>query len=195
VKPSLVRIELLLLVVVLTSSGKSGAAQLETAESGVDALERQLEMQRHEQLVVRKASPDSMLAPFTSDGCSGGLSVGWEYLAGKIQRFQATHGTRPAWEACCITHDRVYHSAGPREATAAESFTARREADLELRACVLGIGVKRTPELSAEYGVSAEEVELLYAAIADLMYRAVRIGGMPCTGLPWRWGYGWPACD
>jgi len=20
-------------------------------------------------------------------------------------------------------------------------------------------------------------------------------GGMPCTGLAWRWGYGWPSCD
>jgi hypothetical protein len=123
------------------------------------------------------------------------LSVGWEYLAGKIQRFQATHGTHPAWEACCIIHDRAYHRAGPREATAAESFTARREADLALKACVLETGFKRTPELSAEYNLSAQEVELLYAAIAELMYRAVRIGGMPCTGLPWRWGYGWPACD
>ena len=34
----------------------------------------------------------------------------------------------------------------------------------------------------------------LYAAIAELMYRAVRIGGIPCSGLPWRWGYGWPEC-
>ena len=32
-------------------------------------------------------------------------------------------------------------------------------------------------------------------AIADLMYRAVRIGGVPCTGLPWPWDYGWPECD
>ena len=30
---------------------------------------------------------------------------------------------------------------------------------------------------------------------ADMMYRAVRIGGGPCTGLPWRWGNGWPGCN
>ena len=184
-----------MLMVVLSAACNSGAEQRDTLASGVDALEHQLEMRRHEQLVARKARPDSMLAPFTTDGCSGGLSVGWEYLAGKIQRFQTTHGARPAWESCCIIHDRVYHSAGPREANAAESFAARKEADLALKACVLQTGVTRTPELSAEYGVSDEDVELLYAAIADLMYRAVRVGGMPCTGLPWRWGYGWPACD
>jgi hypothetical protein len=48
---------------------------------------------------------------------------------------------------------------------------------------------------SADYGLSGQEVETLYAAIAALMYRAVRVGGMLCTGLPWRWGYGWPECE
>jgi hypothetical protein len=38
-------------------------------------------------------------------------------------------------------------------------------------------------------------VGFIYQGIADLMYRAVRLGGIPCSGLPWRWGYGWPACD
>ena len=37
-------------------------------------------------------------------------------------------------------------------------------------------------------------VETLYAANAELMYSAVRIGGIPCSALPWRWGYGWPEC-
>jgi hypothetical protein len=128
-------------------------------------------------------------------GCSGGLSIGWEYLSGRIQNFQATHGSQPAWESCCIKHDQAYHTGGPREATAAESFEARKEADLGLKACVLETGVTRIPELRAEYNVSAREAEILYAVIADLMYRAVRIGGMPCTGLPWRWGYGWPECE
>ena len=168
-------------------NGKSGAA--------IDALEHQLEMGRHELLAARKARPDGVLAPFTTDGCSGGLSVGWEYLAGKIRGFHAIHGTHPAWEACCITHDQAYHAGGPRKATADQSFEARKAADLTLKACVLETGVERIPELSAEYDVPAREVEILYTAIAELMYRAVRIGGMPCTGLPWRWGYGWPECD
>ena len=39
------------------------------------------------------------------------------------------------------------------------------------------------------------DLGLVYEVIGDLMYRAVRIGGIPCSGLPWRWGYGWPECD
>jgi len=31
--------------------------------------------------------------------------------------------------------------------------------------------------------------------IAEIMYRAVRLGGAPCTTLPWRWGFGWPKCE
>jgi len=186
---------LLLLGLVLFFSGNSSAETTGKLESGIDALERQLEMKRHEQLVARKAHPGNVLAEFTTDGCSGGLSVGWEYLAGKIQHFQAMHGTRPAWESCCVTHDRAYHTGGPTGATAAESFEARKAADLALQACVLETGMKRIPELSAEYTISAQEVETLYRAIAALMYRSVRIGGMPCTGLPWRWGYGWPECE
>ena len=186
---------LLLLGVVLFCSGNGNAETTGKLESSIDALERQLEMKRHEQLVALKADPKSALAEFTTDGCSGGLSVGWEYLAGKIQHFHAMHGTRPAWESCCVTHDRTYHTGGPREATAAESFAARREADLELKACVLETGMRRIPELSAEYTISPREVETLYRAIAALMYRSVRVGGMPCTGLPWRWGYGWPECE
>lgn len=84
--------------------------------------------------------------------------------------------------------------AGARHATAEQSFKARRQADLELRSCVLDTGLKRSPELSAEYDLSEEEIAIIYTAIANLMYRAVRIGGIPCSTLPWRWGYGWPEC-
>jgi hypothetical protein len=184
-----------LLLLVMLCCANAGAEQGDEPESGLDALERQLEMGRHEQLVARKAHADSVLAAFTTDGCSGGLSVGWEYLAANLPRFHAAHGTRPPWESCCILHDQAYHGGGPREASAAESFEARKQADLDLKACVVETGVKRAPELSVEYDLSTRDVEVLYDAIADLMYRAVRIGGMPCTGLPWRWGYGWPECD
>lgn len=192
----MVKIVLLSLLIALLCFVNVSAQQSDKSEfSGVDALERQLEMKRHEQLVTTKTHHDSELVEFTTDGCSGGLSVGWEYLAKNIQHFHTIHGTRPAWEPCCITHDRAYHTAGPRDATAGESFEARKKADLALKTCVVETGEKRTPKLGAEYKVSPQEVAILYAAIANLMYRAVRIGGMPCTGLPWRWGYGWPECE
>ncbi len=164
-------------------------------ESAVDSLERQLEMGRHKQLVVNKLQKQGELTVFTTDGCSGGLSVGWEYLATHISQFQTIHGDLPPWQSCCVTHDLVYHKAGGRTADAEESFALRREADRALQSCVAATGTDRLPELSLQYHLSAREVVLLYTGIANLMYRAVRIGGMPCTGLPWRWGYGWAGCE
>lgn len=194
-KLPLVRKGLLLLLLVLPATINGIDDEDDSLASRIDALERQLEMGRHARLTAQKTASKSVLAGFTTDGCSGGLSVGWEVLAGKIEHFQEMHGVHPAWESCCITHDRAYHAAGGREDSAVQSFDARKRADLTLQACVMETGVKRTTELSAAYNVSAREVEILYTTIADLMYRAVRVGGMPCTGLPWRWGYGWPTCD
>jgi hypothetical protein len=44
------------------------------------------------------------------------------------------------------------------------------------------------------YGLSEAQVRLVYESIGAAMYHAVRLGGRPCTGLPWRWGYGYPHC-
>ena len=163
--------------------------------AGVDRLERRLELRDHVDLLALMALPDSTLAAFTTDGCSGGLSVGWEYLAEEIEDVRTYHGIRPPWEDCCIEHDRLYHAGAAIDATAEESFEARKQADLALLACVVETGDTRAAELSREYEVSMQTVYILYSTIAELMYRAVRIGGVPCSGLPWRWGYGWPECD
>jgi hypothetical protein len=176
------------------------AADLDAEESGppealFDSLEWKLEKELHEKLVARKQLADSDLSPFATDGCSGGLSVGWGYLSENIEHIREIHGDKPPWESCCVVHDRAYHQAGPRAATSEMSFAARREADSLLRACVIETGAERAPELSLQYELSEENIELLYQVIADLMYRAVRLGGVPCSGLPWRWGYGWPSCE
>lgn len=159
-----------------------------------DTLERQLELVLHEKLLIAKSNPDASLTEFTSDGCSGGLSVGWEYLADRIPDFEKTHGTEPAWKACCESHDLVYHAGGTRTDTATSSFEARRKADIDLKACVIETGTRRSPELTKAYNISETELKKIYRGIANIMYGAVRIGGMPCTDLPWRWGYGWPEC-
>jgi len=75
------------------------------------------------------------------------------------------------------------------------SFEARREADEQFRRCVIGVEEQRTEDLAAAFGLSRERVSLLYRTIAEIMYRAVRLGGTPCTRLPWRWGFGWPQCE
>jgi hypothetical protein len=56
--------------------------------------------------------------PFTTDGCSGGLSFTWRLL----------FRSETPWEECCVDHDRLYWRGG----TAAE----RRAADRAVRACV-----------------------------------------------------------
>ncbi len=170
------------------------ASEEQTPNATMDGLERQLELHHHSDLLERMALPDSTLAAFTTDGCSGGLSIGWEYLANEIEDIRNYHGTRPPWEDCCIAHDRLYHVGAAIDASAEESFVARKQADLALLSCVVETGKTRQEELTVKYDVSDETVETLYAAIAGLMYRAVRLGGIPCSGLPWRWGYGWPEC-
>jgi hypothetical protein len=74
------------------------------------------------------------------------------------------------------------------------SFLARRKADETMRACVLAEGAARRDSLMWDYGLSAGMVDVLYQGIAGAMYRAVRLGGAPCSRLSWRWGYGWPQC-
>jgi len=188
-----VRYPVILICALLCSC--SDATEKDSPHAGMDQLERQLEMHHHNDLLARQAMPDSTLAGFTTDGCSGGLSIGWEYLAEQIDDIREYHGIRPPWENCCITHDRRYHTGADINATTEESFEARKQADLDLLACVVETGNTRTAELSREYDVSPETVHILYATIAELMYRAVRIGGIPCSDLPWRWGYGWPECN
>lgn len=172
------------------STSKSAVPQFADA----DTLEQHLEMRRHEKLQALKSNPENVLEKFSTDGCSGGLSAGWEFLAEKIPDFQETHGTKPAWLSCCEAHDRAYYAGGSRTATAESSFAARKKADLELKACVIKTGIKRSPALTRKYNISAAELGQIYKGIANMMYGAVRIGGMPCTDLPWRWGYGWPEC-
>jgi hypothetical protein len=167
----------------------------ESGNDAIDALERKLETTRHKGLLLIQSSPDSSLSEFTTDGCSGGLSAGWEYLGLRIARLGDIHGDQPPWEECCTSHDHAYHPAGPMEATPDESFGARKDADLALKACVAETGTERAPELVKAYDLSTEQISLLYKTVANLMYRAVRLGGIPCSGLPWRWGYGWPECE
>ena len=162
-------------------------------ESVTHRVARTLEMPAHKALIAVVTAPETTLAAFTTDGCSGGLSTTWSVVADLFPDFAAAHDDLPPWEACCVAHDRRYHDAGG--ATEAEaSFEARRAADDALRACVIAGGEDRIAPLADHYGVTEDQVRLAYRTIGDSMFTAVRLGGAPCTGLPWRWGYGYPGC-
>ena len=135
-----------------------------------------IELQRHAALMQKVGEGP---APFTTDGCSGGLSWTWRRAVATFPDLAPAKGENPAWEQCCITHDRAYHNAsGTKEA--GESYAARLTADLDLQVCVAALG--QGPET------------LFYDQLGQVMFHAVRFGGGPCSGLSWRWGYGFADC-
>ena len=189
----IVSVLLLIFAPLVLATADAGAAEGVSEE--LDVVERKLELGAHRHLIRRIDAPGVTLASFTTDGCSGGLSAVWSELSERLPRFAEVHGALPPWEQCCVEHDRAYHRGVTPGSRAGFSFEARKSADLALERCVKRTADRRRPQLAAAYGLSESEVRLLYRAISALMYRAVRLGGVPCSGLPWRWGYGWPACD
>ncbi len=158
-----------------------------TAQSWLEEGARKFEELRLRQLQSVQAKGE--IRPFTSDGCSGKQSEGWEMLARTMPGFKEHYGTKPPWESCCLTHDRVYW-----QGKAVDGYARRMQADQELRQCVVDTGVRLAPELSQKYSVPEDSVRQAFLITAELMYLAVRVGGQPCSLLPWRWGYGWDNC-
>jgi hypothetical protein len=172
----------------------TAAADTVTQEDTFTAQTKQLELTQHRRLLAVKARPTAKLSEFSTDGCSGGLSVGWDYLGSAVPKFQSVHGSQPPWENCCVVHDRLYHAAGRPHGDEVESYTARLQADIGLKSCVRDVSTSRTNHLSDAYGLSGEQIVAIYKQISELMFLVVRLGGVPCSGLSWRWGFGWPSC-
>jgi hypothetical protein len=175
----------------LLMCAQTAAAQ--EAQSRFGALQQTFELPAHRGLMDKIESVGGALAPFTTDGCSGGLSSTWSVVADIFPGFAEAHEGLPPWEDCCVAHDRQYHHAGAAS-TPESSFGARLEADETLRACVVSGGAARLSDLATRYEVTEDQVRLAYNAIGDAMFNAVRFGGAPCSGLSWRWGYGYPNC-
>lgn len=74
----------------------------------------------HSTRMYRPAAAEAIIPdyPFTTDGCSGGMTAGWKLV------FRQD----PPWNECCVTHDRAYWRGGTR--------AERRTADRELMKCV-----------------------------------------------------------
>lgn len=181
------------------AAGLLGAAWASLVPFGLSAddgngLSRTLELPAHRALMHRIGLADTELAPFTTDGCSGGMSGAWQLVADTFPEFESSFETAPPWEACCVTHDRAYHNAGGAP-DAAASYDARLAADRALEVCVQQTGTARRKEYASEYDVTPDQVDGAFATIAGAMFLAVRFGGAPCSGLPWRWGYGYPQCS
>ncbi len=165
-----------------------GLAQEDNAMAKV---QRGLEMPSHRAL--QSVISDSELSVFETDGCSGGMSWSWRVVADLFPDFEAAQGAHPPWEQCCVTHDRAYHNAAGAT-SADQSFEARLSADQALQACVVEQGEAQVKDLALRYDVGEDNIRLAYDMIATSMFNAVRFGGGPCSGLPWRWGFGYPGC-
>ena len=155
----------------------------------VEDMDRDLENWNLSRLADVQNSPGAELKPFTSDGCSGGLSEGWHSFANVIPAFKDKFGDKPPWEACCVVHDRDYWKG---EVT--DGYDKRLKADSVLRQCVLDYGKDNSTSLADKFGIDKELIEKQFRYTSQLMFQAVRVGGKPCSRLPWRWGYGWPHC-
>ena len=160
------------------------------AQQPTTTMSERIEARLLERLAGVQGESDEELAPFTSDGCSGGLSRGWKYLSRRFPQFAERFGERPPWEACCLEHDHAYWRG-----RAENGYAARKAVDEALRQCVRERGEELSEEVAERWETTPEEVQAAFEIAGQIMYGAVRIGGRPCTPFAWRWGYGWPACD
>ncbi|WP_299080618.1 hypothetical protein [uncultured Ruegeria sp.] len=155
-------------------------------------LMRSFEMPAHHALIAQRDVAD--LTPFETDGCSGGLSTSWRWVAKTFPQIGELYETQPPWEDCCMIHDRAYHNAGGA-LRAEDSYDARLSADETLRSCVRDHGDSHVDEYAQRYDLTPDQVRSVHSITADAMFGAVRFGGGPCSGLPWRWGFGYAGCS
>lgn len=149
-----------------------------------------LERQQMRWLNQQQTKSGVVIDKFKTDGCSGGMSTVWTYTAQLSPDFAARLGEHPPWENCCVAHDRHYWRG-----ESVNGYEKRLQADEELRQCVRQSAIDQSEPLAKSLGLSTQEVKETINLTADLMFTAVRAGGGPCTGLPWRWGHGWPECS
>jgi hypothetical protein len=160
------------------------------AQNPVDEIAAEIEGQQMQRLAVQQRRIGITIDAFNSDGCSGGMSSAWSYLADTLPGFDRYAGNKPPWEHCCVAHDRLYWRGETDN-----GVVKREHADAELRQCVRQAGREQGDEIAKVLGLPKQDIIDVIDLTAEAMYQAVRLGGAPCTGLPWRWGHGWPPCS
>ena len=161
-----------------------------SAQNPLEEIVEVIESQQMLRLAAQQSRRDVTIDRFKSDGCSGGMSSAWSYLADTVPKFADYAGNEPPWEHCCVAHDRQYWRG-----VSDDGYAMRQQSDTQLRQCVQLTGKSHSKQISAELGLAEQDITELINLTSDLMYQGVRIGGAPCTGLPWRWGHGWPPCS
>lgn len=131
------------------------------------------------------------LAPFTSDGCSGGVSKNWQTAVENFSQLSDTFADEYAklqtipFESACIEHDRFYHAG-------IGGYAGRLEVDNQLRLAIIQYGIDNASSIQARTSLATKEQAIyLYELIAEAVYRGVRLGGAPCTEQTYAWGFGY----
>lgn len=140
---------------------------------------------------LERTEETATLQPFVTDGCSGNVSQNWSIAIDEISQYLTVFAESYAdvasipFEQACIEHDRLYHAGDG-------GYIARLQADNQLRSEIINYGVTNAATIQARTGLQTpEEVIFLYELLAEGVYRGVRLGGAPCTGQPYAWGFGY----
>jgi hypothetical protein len=137
------------------------------------------------------------IAKFESDGCSGNVSKSWDLVVHQIMNISTTTAEKYKYfknipfENLCVKHDETYHKGNG-------GYSARLRADNQLREGIIEFGINNVEEIKKVTSLKTdEEIIFLYEIIAETIYRAVRLGGSPCTGMSYAWGFGYNkgVCD
>lgn len=147
--------------------------------------------ERNKMILLEETKQYSDLQAFESDKCSFNISQGWESSIKGLSKISPTFAERYAdvknipFEAACVQHDKAYHKGEG-------GYQARLQADDALRSAILSYGINNTEEIKQHTGLDTdEEAIFLYEVIAEAVYYGVRVGGAPCSGMPYAWGFGY----
>ena len=84
-----------LAVVFLVFTSGSAASQ-DLSDLAIE-VGRAVELPAHQSLMKMVGEEKSALAEFTTDGCSGGVSVVWTFIAKNFPAFAEVHRNAPPW--------------------------------------------------------------------------------------------------
>lgn len=147
--------------------------------------------ERHQMQALAETKMKHDLSIFVSDGCSGNVSQTWSVVTRELSRvfpdFSEKYKDAKSipFEFACVEHDISYHQGNG-------GYVGRLIADNKLRQDIIDYGIDNSDEIKKRTGIGTEEeIIFMYEMVAEAVYRGVRLGGAPCTGMPYAWGYGY----
>ena len=148
-------------------------------------------IERQQMMRLEQTKEQTIRTPFVTDGCSGNVSKAWSEVVGQLSSIFSDIDERYfnaqniPFEYACEAHDKLYH-----EGTG--GYVGRLQADNTLRREILEYAITHTDDIKRRTRLKTDESAIfLYETIADIIYRGVRLGGAPCSGESYAWGYGY----